>query len=284
MFDQVAGPLVERLGFRTAALDSSGPHYRALLESGGLVVSVLIVTPWGQDLSVLWRDMVRHGLAWAARWCLCVSGPVLRVTDSQRTYARRFAEIDLQSAAEHDATFAVLWGLLRAAALAGPAPSVLDRAVAMSDQHRVSVRNSLQQGVEEALTRLTRAFLRAQHRRLRRAARPASAALCADESLMIIYRILFLLFAEARGLVPKWHPVFRDSYTIEALRADVERCRGRPGSGKRCRRSPGSRIAAAAPARFACRRSTAGCSRRRTPRSRTSWRWTMARCGRRCWR
>ena len=154
-------------GFRTAALDSSGPHYRALLEAGGLVVSVLIVTPWGQDLSGLWRDMVRHGLAWAARWCLCVSGPVLRVTDSQRTYARRFAEIDLQSAAEHDATFAVLWGLLRAAALAGPAPSVLDRAVAMSDQHRVSVRNSLQQGVEEALTRLTRAFLRAQHRRLR---------------------------------------------------------------------------------------------------------------------
>ena len=223
VFDQVAGPLVERLGFRTAALDSSGPHYRALLESGGLVVSVLIVTPWGQDLSVLWRDMVRHGLAWAARWCLCVSGPVLRVTDSQRTYARRFAEIDLQSAAEHDATFAVLWGLLRAAALAGPAPSVLDRAVAMSDQHRVSVRNSLQQGVEEALTRLTRAFLRAQHRRLRRAARPASAALCADESLVIIYRVLFLLFAEARGLVPKWHPVFRDGYTIEALRADVER-------------------------------------------------------------
>jgi len=222
VFDQVAGPLVDRLGFRTAALDSSGPHYRALLEADGTVVSVLVVTPWGHDLSGLWRDMVRHGLAWAARWCVSVSGPVLRVTDSQRTYARRFAEIDLLSAAEHDTTFAVLWGLLRAAALIGPAPSVLDRVVAMSDQHRVSVRNSLQQGVEEALTRLTRAFLRAQRRR-RTAARRASASVCADESLVIIYRILFLLFAEARGLVPKWHPVFRDGYTIEALRADVER-------------------------------------------------------------
>ena len=223
VFDQLAGPLVDRLGFRTAALDSSGPHYRALLEAHGTVVSVLIVTPWGHDLSGLWRDMVRHGLAWAARWCVSVSGPVLRVTDSQRTYARRFAEIDLLSAAEHDATFAVLWGLLRAAAVIGPAPSVLDRAVAMSDQHRVSVRNSLQQGVEEALTRLTRAFLRAQQRRRRTAARRASASRCADESLVIIYRILFLLFAEARGLVPKWHPVFRDGYTIEALRAEVER-------------------------------------------------------------
>ena len=42
-----------------------------------------------------------------------------------------------------------------------PLPSILDRAVALSDQHRVTVRNSLQQGVEEALTRLTRAFIAA---------------------------------------------------------------------------------------------------------------------------
>ena len=176
VFDQVAGPLVDRLGFRTARWIRPGHTTARCSKPTAPSSSVLIVTPWGHDLSGLWRDMVRHGLAWAARWCVSVSGPVPRVTDSQRTYARRFAEIDLQSAAEHDATFAVLWGLLRAAALIGPAPSVLDRAVAMSDQHRVSVRNSLQQGVEEALTRLTRAFLRAQHRRLRRAARRASAS------------------------------------------------------------------------------------------------------------
>ena len=44
----------------------------------------------------------------------------------------------------------------------------------------------------------------------------------AGESLIVVYRILFLLFAEARGLVPKWHPTYRDSYTIEALRTSVE--------------------------------------------------------------
>ena len=37
-----------------------------------------------------------------------------------------------------------------------------------------------------------------------------------------MYRILFLLFAEARGLVPRWHPIYRDSYTIEALRGPIE--------------------------------------------------------------
>jgi hypothetical protein len=44
-----------------------------------------------------------------------------------------------------------------------------------------------------------------------------------DESLTIVYRWLFLMFAEARGLVPNWHPIYRDSYTIESLRVEVER-------------------------------------------------------------
>jgi hypothetical protein len=35
--------------------------------------------------------------------------------------------------------------------------------------------------------------------------------------------MLFLLFAESRGLVPVWHPVYRASYTIEALRVQAER-------------------------------------------------------------
>ena len=48
-----------------------------------------------------------------------------------------------------------------------------------------------------------------------------------------------------------------------------KRCRGRAGCGNRCRRSRGSRIAAAAPERCACRRSTDGSSRRRTRRSPT---------------
>jgi len=32
-----------------------------------------------------------------------------------------------------------------------------------------------------------------------------------------LYRVLFLLFAEARGLVPLWHPVYRDRYSLEAI-------------------------------------------------------------------
>src|SRR5213079_196269 len=34
--------------------------------------------------------------------------------------------------------------------------------------------------------------------------------------------VLFLLFAEARALVPMWHPVYRDGYSVESLRTAAE--------------------------------------------------------------
>jgi hypothetical protein len=45
----------------------------------------------------------------------------------------------------------------------------------------------------------------------------------------VLYRILFLLFAEARGLVPIWHPVYRDRYSLEAIVATL--LTGRPYRG-----------------------------------------------------
>jgi hypothetical protein len=47
--------------------------------------------------------------------------------------------------------------------------------------------------------------------------------------LTVVYRALFLMFAEARGLVPNWHPVYRKSYTIEALRDLIEQQSGGRG-------------------------------------------------------
>jgi hypothetical protein len=38
-----------------------------------------------------------------------------------------------------------------------------------------------------------------------------------DQALTVVYRVLFLLFAEARGLVPTWHPVYRDRYSLETI-------------------------------------------------------------------
>jgi hypothetical protein len=38
-----------------------------------------------------------------------------------------------------------------------------------------------------------------------------------------VYRVLFLLFAESRSLVPTWHPVYRRGYAIEELRRQLRR-------------------------------------------------------------
>ena len=226
VFDRVAAPLGAALGFRvTLAGTESGRLFHAVLEAHGGPAAAVLVTEWGREPASAWRDAVRHGIARSVRWCFCLNGPALRVLDARRTYSRRFAEFDLEAALGDPVGFGVFWGLLRAAAFHPGRGPLLDGAVALSEQHRAEVRASLQHGVHDALTCLLRAFARAQRRR--RAAPPPDVLF--EESLVVIYRILFLLFAEARGLVPTWHPIYRGSYTIEALRTPVEVLARPPG-------------------------------------------------------
>jgi hypothetical protein len=218
VFDRVAAPLTAALGFRITLFGGDGARlFTAVLEADGRPAAALLVTEWGRDPAGAWRDGVRHGIGSSVRWCFCVTGPVLRVLDARRTYSRRFVEFELDTTIRDASSFAVFWELLRAAAFPPGERPLLDRAVALSEQYRSEVRATLQLGVQDALTCLIRAFAGARRRR----AAPAIDALF-DESLIVIYRVLFLLFAEARGLVPKWHPIYRGSYTIESLRAPVE--------------------------------------------------------------
>ena len=50
-----------------------------------------------------------------------------------------------------------------------------------------------------------------------------------EQALTIVYRMLFLLFAEARALVPLWHPIYRESYSLEGLRDAAEQSPHAPG-------------------------------------------------------
>ena len=231
--DRLAVPLFKELGFKllpatqgigVRAKDGSGPMLFGMLERDGRIVAAVVVTGWGREPAGVWRSAVRHGIAYDVRWCLCLNGPALRIVDAHRTYSRQYVEFDLEDALEHERTFAVFWGLLRAEAWtgAGEGPPLLESAIALSESHRAAVRSSLQAGVHDALGHLTGALAAASRWR-RRQMRPGAGPQPFDEALVVIYRILFLLFAEARGLVPSWHPVFSASYTIEALRGPVER-------------------------------------------------------------
>lgn len=222
VFDRLAAPLARSLGFRVVpAGDRPGPYVRAVLYAQAAPAAAMIVTAWGMDPGAAWRETVHHGIGSGVRWCFCVTGPLLRLFDARRTYSRRHLEFDLAVAMDDPEAFAMLWGLLRADALvpAGRAGApILEQAVRLCERHRADVRASLQHGVHDALLHLLNAFATAGRRGRRR----SSLAAMFDESLIVAYRILFLLFAEARGLVPKWHPVYRDSYTLESMRGRIE--------------------------------------------------------------
>ncbi len=140
-------------------------------------------------------------------------------------------------------------------------PPLIDQIVAACDAHGGSVRESLQQGVRRALGSLALALAASagrpqqhagadrprqhaaadrspqhavadrspQHaaagRSRQRAAEPTATSRTeiVAQALTVIYRLLFLLFAEARMLVPVWHPTYRDSYSIGSLHALAER-------------------------------------------------------------
>lgn len=211
VFDRIAVPFSRALGLDLLPMRGDAGSCRAVGRIDGTTAVVAAAFAWGQDPGLTWRESVLTGIGAGTRWCYCFSGPTLRIYDAHRTHARRFAEIDLPILCSDPDTLRILWPLLSNA-------SALDEAVRRSDQHRAAVRESLQFGVHDALIQLTQAFAAASRRR----GAPSPSRLL-DESLVVIYRILFLLFAEARGLVPAWHPVFRESYTIEALREPVER-------------------------------------------------------------
>ncbi len=207
VFDLAAGPLVSLLGFHAAGVDPlpSGHLTSALGPSSGIgrsdVSIILLVAPWGAPLESAWRGAVTAGIAAGAAWALCHNGRDLRIVDARRTFSRRYLEFNLDLVLRDAGTFGVLWGLLRAEAFTRGGGAVIDRALALSDAHQVSVGAALEDGVRASVRELTRAL----------------GARAADQALTIVYRILFLLFAEARGLVPVWHPTYRRAYAIGAL-------------------------------------------------------------------
>ena len=202
-------PLLKVLDlFVVTRVDDQERCYLATAWRGSPSVVVLVVG-WNESLDRAWRPIVLEGIVADRRWCLCCNGRSLRIVDAQHTWTRRFLEFDLDLLAEEGDSSALLWALLRGEALAAT-PSVLDRAVELSARQGVAVCRALGDGVVDALGLLLTAL--PAHRR-----RGHSVQSLFEQALTVLYRVLFLLFAEARGLVPVWHQIYRDSYSIAGI-------------------------------------------------------------------
>lgn len=217
MLEAGAEPLAQVLGFDAVTdVELSADVASATLRVETAIV-VLVVTRWGERLDPLWRPAVVQAHQRGASWCLLFNGTHLRLIHATRVFSRRFAEFDLDCAVDDDRAAEAMWTLVSAEAMSSGGASTTNRAqstvetiVDASERHASVVCRSLRNGVLEASEHVLRALVARPH------TQPVNEVF--DQALTIVYRMLFLFFAEARSLVPLWHPVYRDSYSLETLR------------------------------------------------------------------
>ena len=220
VFEISSAPLMRWLGWSTA---EAGPlrvaegWWTPLVATGADAVGLLVVA-WSRQPASSARAAAAHALSEGLRWAIVTNGQRLRLLDAARMASDLALEFDL------DLCRADLAALSRLHVLAGPlafrrtrsSSTLLDEARERSVAEGVRVCRSLQGGVRQALTILESTLRSARWRGS--AGRPS----LDDQALTAVYRVLFLLFAEARGLVPAWHPIYRDGYTVAALAARIQ--------------------------------------------------------------
>jgi methylase of polypeptide subunit release factors len=208
--DGVAIPLLTILGYTIRRRFDGDDHARLETSWRGITATPpTIVVGWDQSLDATWRTSVLGAVRADARWCFCSNGTHLRIVDAHRTWSRQHLDFDLALLAHDPGALELLWRLGSAESMAVERP-LLDRAVDLSSQHGAAVCRALADGVRQALELLLRALSRGRRQNV-------PPAVLLEQSLTLLYRVLFLLFAEARGLVPVWHPVYRDRYTIDSI-------------------------------------------------------------------
>ena len=212
LLESAAVPIAHLLGFRIVAdIEFLENAAAATLRSDNVVVA-LVVTRWGERFDAWWRTAVVEAGHRGASWCLLFNGSHIRLLNAVRVFSRRFVEFDLDCAADDDKTLAALRMLIAADALASNTTRAglsVDAFVDHSERYASDVCLSLRSGVLEASEHVLRALAARPH------AQPVTDVF--EQALTIVYRMLFLFFAEGRSLVPSWHPLYRGSYSLERL-------------------------------------------------------------------
>jgi hypothetical protein len=183
----------------------------------GTARQVIVVLPWGTSQDGLQRAAIRLAAEEAATWVSVCNGVSWRWYDATRPYARDHLGVDLAQATVDARVWHVLWlfgqALPGGRTRHGPVHTGIGQLVAASASEVAGTAASLRDGVAAALAELS-------------AAVPAAH----DAHVTQIFQWLFLLFAEARGLLPEWQPAYRRSYALSAM-ARENRRRASPPMG-----------------------------------------------------
>ena len=211
VFDVATAPLLEALGYAVPRVRPIGDVLVGLSERLGTRAALTITLPWAAAVDGAWREAVRRGGVADVEWALIANGRTLHIVDCSRPWARHTLQVDVAALLAHSQGAHLLWMLAGShATLDACGRHSLRARVDASSLHAARVCHSLGDGVLASLPGLAEA-LSSGTAGTRRGGQPYA------QALTVVYRVLFLLFAEARGLVPVWHPVYREAYTIDAL-------------------------------------------------------------------
>jgi hypothetical protein len=207
----------------------------ARLAAGGLAVGE--VKYWDRPLDVTLSEkgdpfenrnpayqIAFYMLHSGAAWGILTNGRLWRLYQRDSAHKlERFYEVDLPAllAADDPAAFVYFYGFFRRAAF-DPGPLGLAELLAASRDYATAVGDTLKGQVYEALRGLAQGFLDYPPNGLT----PDAATLKAiyDHALIVLYRLLFVFYAEARGLLPVGErELYRSRYSLYAIARDVAR-------------------------------------------------------------
>lgn len=206
----IALPLVRWLGWPAPLVETQASHYCAFHLVASRTEPVLLVTTAPGAASRPLRGAFARALGSGGRWLLVTDGHLLRIVDVLRGDPRGVLDIALDACRDDAVALGWLVSIAAPAAFVEGSTQSLASLAAESDAHGRQVCAALRDGVGDALDTMTTAVAAAGGSR-----RGLDA--CYADARTAVYRMLFLLFAEARRLVPLWHPTYRRGYSIGTL-------------------------------------------------------------------
>lgn len=156
------------------------------------------------------------------RWGILTNGRHWRLYHRDLSYRLDvYYEVDLPSllAADDDAFTYFLAFFSQSAFLPNASgQSFLDGAYAESTRYAAGLSDELKDNVYEALRLLAQGFLSYPGNELQ----PQDLDVIRENAFVVIYRLLFVFYAEAREFLPVTNAIYRDTYSLQALAHEVE--------------------------------------------------------------
>lgn len=159
-----------------------------------------------------------------SKWGIIFNGNILRLVRSESySLGDSYLEINLEGIFESDSEeeFYLFYALFRKESFIEiDEESLLTKISEQSKNYATKVNESLRDGVFQALENLLKGIVADHHNKhfnFKEDLHPLY-----EEGLVFLYRLLFILYGESRDLLPRGERVYRENYSVERLRDEVD--------------------------------------------------------------